>query len=204
MNSFSREDFERGLDHYDAETRVFPRVASKVGSGGVLTKEDVLQILKWKLGRLKGSNAITICDENMSLINQAIKDSGELARRGDALKALLRIPGIGLASATAILTVCRPDQFTIIDWRVLETLDLFPGGLPQERRREHSADSWTVEEYLDEFLPAIQRQGVEWGCELREADRALWGLSARLRALEIINKSNAHSEASSVRDAPLA
>ena len=136
---------EEGLDFFDPEGRVFPKIAAKVANGLELSKQDILLILKWKLGRLKESNKGTIADNKMKVINSAIKDAGKDDSRIAALTALDGVPEIGLAVATAILTVCYPEKFTIIDWRVLEVLDLFPSRLPKAKRKEHSTNHWTAE-----------------------------------------------------------
>ena len=168
MKNYSKEDMEEGLDCYCPETRVFPTIAKAEGPQK-LRKQDVLLILKWKLGRIKESNCKTVSDDNFRLINQWVEKSGETDREIEALKELDKIPGIGMATATAILTVCYPDKFTIIDYRVLETLDLKP----------LKADRWTAERYFREYLPKVKEHCGQWDCSLRQADRALWGLSVR-------------------------
>ena len=172
-------DMESGLDYYDAEGRVFPGIAKKVSAGEGLTGQDVLLILKWKLGRIRDSNLETVSDENLGMINQAVKAARTADSGVGALKTLDMIPGIGLATATAVLTVCYPTEFTIIDWRVLETLDLFPSRMPENKRTEHNTEHWTAEDYIAEYLPRVKKQAHGWGCDLRDADRALWGISVR-------------------------
>jgi hypothetical protein len=49
--------------------------------------------------------------------------------------------GIGLAAASAMLTVCYPEKFTIIDQRVLETLDLFPSALREDERKDYKTET---------------------------------------------------------------
>lgn len=148
MKDLLKGDVESGLDHYDPEGRIFPGIADRASAGGALTKEDILQILKWKLGRIKDSNVQTVSDENLKLINEAVKDARSADRCIEALTALDMIPGIGLATATAILTVCYPAEFTIIDWRVLDTLDLFPSRTPQTDGKEHSTEDWLASDYV--------------------------------------------------------
>ena len=61
---------------------------------------------------------------NLKTINKAIVDAKKSESAIAALKALDEVPGIGLATATAILTVCYPDTFTIIDERVTLEISL--------------------------------------------------------------------------------
>ena len=89
---------------------------------------------------------LTISERNLAAINAAVKEACNASRSISALKALEMIPGIGLATATAILTVCYPEEYTIIDWRVLEVLDLFPSRLPEDRLIEPNAADWTASE----------------------------------------------------------
>jgi hypothetical protein len=169
MKSYSKEDMDEGLDYYCPESRVFPTIPQADGPRE-LAKRDVLLILKWKLGRIKESNySQTVSDDNLILINLWIQKAGEAGCEIEALCELDKIPGIGLATATAILTVCYPKKFTIIDQRVLGTLDLKPD----------NTDGWTAERYFQEYLPKVIKYCGQWGCTLREADRALWGLSVR-------------------------
>ena len=166
-----KEQMEEGLDCYDPENRVFPVIARKVKAGQELSDLDVLLIFKWKLGRVTGDNIKMIHSDGLEKINCAVKVAGGPGRgeKINALKTLMEIRGIKLAMATAILTVCYPDEFTVIDRRVLEVLGLSPA---------NSAD-WKVEKYFDEYLPRVKECSGSWGCTLRDADRALWGLSVR-------------------------
>jgi hypothetical protein len=166
-----KERMEEGLDCYDPENRVFPVIERNVKKGQELSYLDVLLIFKWKLGRVTEQNFEMIRDGGLKEINGAVKIAGG-SDRGEkikALKTLMKIKGIKLAMGTAILTVCYPDEFTIIDWRVLEVLGLMPVDSP----------GWNVERYFDEYLPMVKEYSDIWDCTLRDADRALWGLSVR-------------------------
>jgi thermostable 8-oxoguanine DNA glycosylase len=178
MDFLTREEFENGLNEYDLEQRVFPAIAKRIEAGEELDNRDVLQILKWKLGRVTNANAKTVSAENLNQINEAIKVAKKPECGAEALEALDRIPGIGLATATAILTICYPEKFTILDWRALEML--------QEATRV-SADDWTASTYMKEYLPRVREQQALWACTLRDADRALWGLSVRKRITEVLD-----------------
>jgi hypothetical protein len=168
MKNYSKQDMSEGLDYYFPETRVFPQIA-QIDGPRKLKKQDVLLILKWKLSRIKKSNDETVSDSKLRLINQCVEKAGRDGREVDALNELDEVPGIGLATATAILTVCYPDKFTIIDRRVLEILGLSPT----------KAEGWSAERYFQEYVPRVKEQSAQWGCTLRDADRALWGLSVR-------------------------
>jgi hypothetical protein len=190
MKKHFSNDMDVGLDCYDPEGRVFPRIAET--KTPQLSKRDVLLILKWKLGRVKGSNYKTISDDNMVKINQAIRKAGDSGQEIDALGALKEIPGIGLAVATAILTVCYPENFSIIDERVLEVLDLVPS--TAKNKSKYTTEDWTAEEYFDKFLLKVRERSMEWGSTLRDTDRALWGLSVNQDVEETIAITEVPSE----------
>jgi hypothetical protein len=76
--------------------------------------------------------------------------------------------------ASAILTVCHPTKFTIIDGRVLEVLGMKPD----------KAEKWTPEQYWNEFVPSV-KQHCRPGFSLRDVDKALWGLSVYERIKKI-------------------
>lgn len=165
MTSIAYSEVETGLVCYDPEGRLFPNLAMKLDSG--LTAQDVLLILKWKLGRIKRSNAATVAPSNLLKINHAVSLARQPERMCEGIEELMRVEGIGLATATAILTACYPDQFSVIDWRVLEVLGLFPA----------TTDKWTVEDYVERFLPEVRGFADRHRLRLRDADRALWGIS---------------------------
>lgn len=144
MKEYHQGDLENGLNCYDPDGRVFPDLSKTHGRR--LCKRDVLLILKWKLGRIKDAHYETVNDKNMEKIDRALKDAGGHGQELLALKALEGIPGIGLATATAILTVCYPDIFTIIDRRVLEELDLSP----------IDTYGWSAEDYIEKYLPMVR------------------------------------------------
>lgn len=190
MKEYSKDDMKKGLDCYDPEKNVFPELGfSKAKQGRKLSKWDLLLILKWKLGRIKDSNSDTIDDDKMDSINKAVEDARKPGCKIDALKALDEIPGIGLATATAILTVCYPHEFTIIDQRMLEELELFPSRLAEHKRKKYDTDDWTEKDYIDEYVPIVKKCSERWGCTLRDADRALWGLSVNKQIEDFIAKN---------------
>ena len=174
-----RAEVARGLDCYDMESRVFPCVAKRIQKGGDLTKRDVLLILKWKTPSFKKSYSQTVSDDNMLKINKAVRDAGKADGEIEALKlkALDEVPEIGLPVASAILTVCHPYKFTLLDIRLLGILALYPSRLEKNKPSKPADDQWTAEDYWNEFVPMVRQRSKQWCCTLRNADRALWGLS---------------------------
>jgi len=152
---------EDWLDCYDPEGRVFPRLPTK----SKLSARDVLLILKWKLGRIKDSNCKTVAKASLKAINEAIQLAENDRTKIKAVKMLTKISRIKLATASAILTVCHPDKFSIIDWRVLESMRLRPS----------RAEEWSAKDYVQKFLPKLAKYRDKCGKSLRDTDRAPLG-----------------------------
>jgi len=196
-----RKNVEIGLDHFDPENRLFPEIATRISAGQDLAKKDILQIMAWKLGHFRESNADTVSDENLAAINKAIKNACELGCCVDALKALEGIHGIGLGTATAILAVCYPEEYTIIDWRVSAMLNLSPSRKGQKAEKKRNSPHFTANEYIVDYLPMVKKQRDLWGATLRDTYRALCGLWLEGRISELIEirfKSTRHSSSTGI------
>lgn len=186
-------EIQEGLEYYDPENLVFPKIKVRICAGEPLVARDILLILKWKLGRVTEKNLDTVSSEHLNEINNAVlkANSPDQIEQIDALTNLILVPGIGLAVASAILTVCYPEKYSVIDWRVLEMLGLYPTRLKNKlivrgHQRHYDALDWTTEEYIKEFLPALKSLLNE-KITLRDLDRALWGLSVRNGQRDLAN-----------------
>jgi len=80
------------------------------------------------------------------------------------VKALTKFKHIGVAIASAILAVCYPQRYTVVDSYIL-TMLAEEGYL--------SDDSMTIERYL-EYNELCKRLSDAWGKSLRDVDRVLW------------------------------
>jgi len=153
----------RGLDCYDPEGRIFPHI-SRLSPPRVEPLELAL-ILKWKFGRFKKTDKAII--KRIKVINKAIRLAATCGKEIDAVTALCTIKGIKISGASAILTICYPDRFTIIDKRVLDMLSISPS----------DASKWTPADYWSRFVPLIQTFSKRHALTLRQADQVLWGAS---------------------------
>ena len=104
---------------------------------------------------------------NLVAINAAITSAGMEGQEIHAIDRLRNIKGIKTAVASAILTVCYPQKFSIIDVRVLRELNLTPT----------AAGLWSAKMYWEEFIPKVQSFASEHKLSLRDADKVLWGQS---------------------------
>lgn len=170
---------------YDLEGYLFNVVSPRFQRDGTLQPYDFFAIIIWKSNRSKTNikrglaAARTSATELMSQVSEA---PTALAK----LDALVRIPGIGLAIASAILTVCYPEQFTVLDYRAWDTAKKERiGGLPDREPQ-------TPTEYL-QYCQACQRFAARLGMSLRDLDRALWAKSWERDLQRLISGRNTMS-----------
>ncbi|HSW00468.1 MAG TPA: hypothetical protein VLI39_09870 [Sedimentisphaerales bacterium] len=161
---------------YDAniESYLLTEVAKRFHEFGEVTPFDFYLILHWKAPRSKNrtkerlhraTNGGFACA--VKQITEALYCPSQPAK--DRLKLLMEDWGFRLPTATAILTVLWPEEFTVYDRRVCDTL----GDFHYLGARHFSDDLWR--DYLS------FKQGVidEKPCDLslRDKDRYLWGKS---------------------------
>lgn len=92
---------------------------------------------------------------------------------------MVEVPGIKLAIASAILSVCYPEEFTVVDYRVVGVLkELEVERLPQ-------AATYDVRRYL-QYCEACRGLAARCGISLRDLDRALWAKSWEEDLLRLI------------------
>ena len=103
-------------------------------------------------------------------VESLTREVREAKRNENRLKILMDVNGIGLAMASAILTVLYPDYFTVYDTRVCTQLGRFAdlGSRP-------NSEIW---DGYEEFRRAVREEAVRKGApeslRLRDMDRWLW------------------------------
>ncbi len=171
----TRKELQKGLEYYDPESSVFPAIATRGRKS--MTAEELLLVLKWKTGRLKKSYAKTV--SRLPEINTAVRIANKRGEEVEAIQDLCKIDEIGVPVASAILTVCYPEKFTILDWRVLDVLEIKPG----------ESSKWSAKDYWKRFVPRVKAERERFDRTLRDTDRALWGLSVYRQVMELIQKT---------------
>jgi hypothetical protein len=156
------------------ESYLLTQVATRFQKSGEITPFDFCLILYWKSARSLGFHKKRLSRKANGDFTCAVKQITEaLYRPGqpaeDRLKLLMKDWGFRLPTATAILTVLWPAEFTIYDWRVCDSL----GVCDNLKERQFSQDLW------DEYSRFRQRVIDETPCDLslRDKDRYLWGKS---------------------------
>jgi len=162
-------DLYRWLQVYNLEDYLFGTVSARFQADGTLNAYDFFAIVIWKSNRTKTKIRDGLNDPGRS-VEELMRDVHQARTPEAKVEVLLPVRGIGISIASAILTVCYPKEFTVLDWRAWETLQEWEvEGLP-ERYPGKS------EEYV-QYCQACKRLAEQQNLSLRDLDRALWGRS---------------------------
>ena len=162
------------LKYYNREEYLFNDVSNRFRTDGYITAFDFFCIVIWKANRAKSTVAKSLLkheqdlDSAVKILTSAIHGEKEPKRRLEIImdknKWKFRLP-----MATAVLTVLYPEEFTIYDVRVCESLNAFKD-LQNKTRFE---DIWSG---YEEFVKRVKSEASEQTA-LRNKDRFLWGKS---------------------------
>ena len=105
---------------YDLERYLFEEVTPRFARQEFLDSCDFYAIVIWKSNRTKTKVQEGLAQRQLTpaSLTKKVYSSGDLEK----IELLDDVPGIGLAMASAILTVCYPMVFTVLDYRVWKTL----------------------------------------------------------------------------------
>ena len=179
MEPLSKSDAERGSALYDLERYLFSTVGPKFARTGQLSAFDFFCIVIWKSNRSKSRAASRLLDvSHAKTLDEAVAELARQLRAApgprERFDVVLDGWGFQLPIGSAILTVLWPDEFTIYDYRVCESLnDRGFGDHSRLSSVQHAHRRWTG---YSEFVAAVKAAAPN-DLPLRDADRALWGLS---------------------------
>ena len=157
------------LKLYDIERYLFEEVSQRFGDKRTLEPYDFFAIIIWKSNRAK-----TKIKKGLARAGKSVRELMRKVSQADTPEAkvetLLQIWGIGLPIASAVLTVCYPEEFTVLDYRAWETLkEAVVSDLPSRYPR-------STKEYC-QYCRACRHFANQMGLSLRNLDRALWAKS---------------------------
>jgi hypothetical protein len=159
--------------YYDLERYLFTDVTQKFAEKGKIDPIDFYMILIWKAERVKNKQRDRLAKKSGSFQNAVKKISKSLRAANDSkkrLQILMKEWDFRLATATAILTVLCPKEFTVYDARVCDQLK---GSFEKLAWRKFSDGLW---KNYQTFLHAV-KSAVPQERRLRDKDRYLWGKS---------------------------
>ncbi|MDE0624373.1 MAG: hypothetical protein OXH83_22140 [Bryobacterales bacterium] len=157
------------LQFYDLEEYLFSNVHRSFHADGCLNAFDLFLIVRWKSNRRKDRIIARLCESGDGDLHKGARCLTRQVHRASNHEERLGIlmgPGVGLALATAILTVLYPEDFTVYDQRVCDAL----GDFSKLGNRSAPARIW---EGYKEFREAV-RENSPGHLMLRNKDRWLW------------------------------
>lgn len=156
------------LKEYDLEKQLFGEINRNFKKNKTLSDEEFFKIVIWKSNRAKGKVLAGIKKSKKS-IRQIMRDVYNAKNPEEKIKILTKIKWIGLPIASAILTVCYPNKFTILDYRVWDIL-------LKDKKVKAKNPPKSISEYLD-YVDICKNYAKKLKLSLRDFDRAMWGRS---------------------------
>jgi len=141
-----------------AEERAFEHDVAVARAAGYLTKSLFVRLARWKSVRNTPDYESNTEAEVRAATDSAFRASTDAA----ALSAMVRLRGVALRTASAILHWMRPERYPILDFRVIAAL-----GEPEPRSYE---DSHLYTSVADRIRHVAEQHSLD----LRTVDRALW------------------------------
>jgi hypothetical protein len=153
-------------------------VSPKVHENRYMTWHDFEKAVRWKSERAWGRAKRNTEDK----VRESTEAAFAEASASRAIKILsedkaMRLEGVGVPVASALLTVYDPDNYTVMDWRAWASLidiGLLSLGLtPAMAMGPHTPNTYAA------YLAACRKLARQYGVGLRDLDRCLWVLKGR-------------------------
>jgi len=142
-----------------------------------LTFEEFMVIVIWKRPASKTKVVNGLIDSKLS-IDRATRKINFSGEPEEMLKELKSVNGIGISIASAIMTVCYPENYTILDYRAFNSL-MRLSYWPNAKRNEKIKESKQINtlgvylEYVDVCKKVMENNKP---LTLRQIDQCLWGM----------------------------
>lgn len=153
--------------YYFLEDYIFKTVNKNFHKNKHLTSEEFLAIIIWKrnASKRKVVEGVNVSGKSIRAITNQIYNSPS---REEKLRVLLEIKHIGIAIASAVLTVLYDKEFTVFDYRAKNSLNAIGiqiNGSPDNKPKD----------YFD-YVDLCKKQAEKYNLSLRELDRSLWAM----------------------------
>ncbi len=134
-----------------------------------LQMDELDEILHWKLRRQYQRQYRNISRNTDALVREVTQTAFNIENEGSLdsiklkLKTLIKLHGVQIPVASAILTLCYPDMFCVIDFR----------GYRQFFSNAKKYQNYTFQEYFH-YWSLIKKKADELGVTPQEVDMAIW------------------------------
>ena len=159
-------------NYWDLEDHILTTVGTSVRSRGAYTVAEFLTVAYWKSRRqLANYVANERTSGTVAMVTRAALTTQPPPE--GRWRRLATLTGVRTPVASALLTVWRPDEYTIIDVWALAALSDLGEGVDSVPFRDHGQPWW--EQHYEGYLKACQRIAERLQpLSLRDVDRALW------------------------------
>lgn len=172
------EDLRKYIKYYSLENYLFDEVSNSFKTRGYLTAEEFFAIIIWKSNRsktkLKFLEEGTSISEKIKRLTEKIHNETNDLEKIKILQNKKIVRGIGIPVASAILSVCYPNYFTITDYRAVASLQKLSKKKEIQKTVPTNTPS-SAKSYIN-YVKICQEIAQEKGLTLRELDKALWGM----------------------------
>ncbi len=159
------------LRSYEGDTNreADARIASTIGAArqqGYMTHDDLRATARWKIPPRYLSRVTSRIDENSHSpdeVAEISRVSFDATTERLRVGALLALSGVKWPMASAILHYAFPNEYPIVDERVLRTTDW----------QYKSPESFNFNRWID-FTESCKYECERFDVEMRDLDRALW------------------------------
>jgi endonuclease III len=159
---------------------LFGSISTAIQSRGYqLTVEELLRISRWKLQSSR--NDTNIKKNTSETVTQQTQAALEASTNTEAIEALTELSGVGVPVASTILTVAKPSQYAIIDYRAFRGLvgaksDIIDSTEYSEYAEfiEHFRRYQKSPESYEYYMNHVREIADTAGLSARQVDMALW------------------------------
>ena len=150
----------------EPKARVLIEKLRHIMSSGYFIKSEFFEMCKWKDERqLRRSDWEANTESEIKNVSTQVFATNDECKR---ITLLDRLKGVGVATASAILTLTDPQAYGVIDRRVWQVLYLYG-----EVNYSPEGTGLSVGHWID-YLPKIRQWGSEFGVCVRNIERSLF------------------------------
>lgn len=150
-----------------------------------LSVEELLRISQWKLQ--SGRNDSNIKKNSSKEVRQQLQIAQEASTDTGAIDALTELSGVGVPMASTVLTVTKPSEYAIIDYRAFRGLaGLKPDIVELQKYAEYAEFLEHFRTYLkssesyEYYMNHVREIANAEGMSARQVDMALWAFDKEM------------------------
>lgn len=179
------KDEENSLMYYqdgnkrEDESPQFQTASSVLRSRGYIRFEELLEISRWKVESKRNDHRIR--ENSPEDIEKKSEDALSTSDAEEAVEYLTELNGVGVPVASSILTIAKPSEYAVIDYRALRALGVARPQLTDPENysiystflshvQDYNQDERSYSFYMEHVREIADNQGLT----PREVDMALW------------------------------